>query len=334
MRISIAMTSYNSERFIGEQLESFAKQTRKPDELVVCDDQSTDRTIEILHEFASNSPFSVRIVSNEQRLGVTQNFGQAVQLCTGDLIFLSDHDDYWFPDKLASHESIHQSDPGIGQVISNAEICDQRLNPRGLTMFSAKNIGTKRLAAINRGSLFDLIIRTPRVNGCTMSFSSSLRDVLLPIPTSTLHDVWLSLILSVLTRTHCIEKPLMQYRTHETQLCGIGADPRAIARAGRGEEGEVEKFLRATEALIVYFEDALQRVRGFEGRLYRKDAANRLEQKLAHLAARCKIGGFHPGRFAILANEILNGRYIKYSTKIGLVEDVKRCCRVNRVQRA
>ena len=137
------MTSCNGERFVGEQLESFAKQTRKPDELVVCDDRSADRTSEILHDFAKNSPFPVRVVVNEQRLGVTQNFDQAVKLCTGDLIFLSDHDDYWLPEKLAAHESIHQADPGVGLVISNAAICDESLKSLGYTLFMNKRLGSE-----------------------------------------------------------------------------------------------------------------------------------------------------------------------------------------------
>ncbi|MDR3621803.1 MAG: glycosyltransferase [Paludisphaera borealis] len=329
MRISIAMTSYNSERFVGEQLESFAKQTRKPDEVVVCDDRSTDRTPEVLHEFAKNSPFPVRVVSNERQLGVTQNFDQAVRLCTGDLIFLSDHDDYWLPDKLALHESVHQSDPEVGLVISNAEICDEKLNSLGYTLFTNKRLGAKRLAAIDRGGFFDMSIRSPRVNGCTMSFTSGLREVALPLSSTTSHDEWLALILSVMTQTRCIEKPLMQYRTHATQFCGLRPDLKGSATEARAKEGEVERFRLATEALTRYFDDALHRVRNFEDRLYRKDATKRLEQKIAHLEARSKIGGAHPMRFALLAKEMLNGRYLKYSTKGSLVDDVKRCCRMD-----
>ena len=87
------------------------------------------------------------------------------------------------------------------------------------------------------------------------------------------------------------------------------------------------------ETLSWFFNDALQRVSGFEGRLYRKDARRLLEQKIAHLDARSKIGGAHPARLMLLAKEMLNGRYLKYSTKGSLVDDVSRCCRANMLGR-
>jgi len=326
MSISIAMTTYNSERFVGEQLESFADQARKPDELVICDDQSTDRTPEILREFARNSPFPVRVVGNEQRLGVVQNFAKAVQLCTGDLIFLSDHDDSWSPDKLALHESIHRSEPGVGYVFSNAEICDQEMKPRGFTYFDTQGLSAKRLAAIPRGKLFDLCIRSPRVPGCTMSFSSSLREVLLPIPSSTLHDVWFCLILSAFTKTRCIDKPLLRYRTHASQACGLHSDAKSSAsEAGAGRD-RLADVLKSVESSTRYFQDALQRVRAYESRLYRKDAVKILDGKIAHLKARGGLGRPLAAQFATLAREIVNGRYARYSSISEMKNDVKACC--------
>ncbi|APW59334.1 glycosyltransferase [Paludisphaera borealis] len=328
MRISIAMTSYNSERFVGEQLESFANQTRKPDELVICDDQSTDRTSEILHEFARNSPFPTRVVVNEPQLGIIRNFEQAVRLSTGDLIFFSDHDDRWLPDKLAMHESTHLSAPDVGFVFSNAEVCDEKMAPRGFTHFDVQHLGGKRLAEIPRGRLFDMCIRSPRLYGCTMSFSASLKEAILPFPTSTSHDMWTCLILAALTPTRCIEKPLMKYRTHTSQLCGVFFDKPAKS----DDPGGVDHFLTEIERNARYFSDALQRLRLHEHRLYRKDALRILEQKLAHLNARRKLRGTLPTRVGAFCREMLNGRYLRYTSKIDLINDVKRVYRDGRAR--
>ena len=84
------MATYNGERFIGEQLQSFAAQSRLPDELVVCDDQSTDETVRILRTFSTTAPFEVRIYENEKRLGLVENFARAISQTKGDIIFLSD----------------------------------------------------------------------------------------------------------------------------------------------------------------------------------------------------------------------------------------------------
>src|SRR6266851_3311364 len=101
MNISIAMCTYNGERFLQQQLDSIAQQTLLPAELVVCDDGSTDRTIEILEDFASSAPFAVRIHRNETNLGYRANFMKCAMFCSGDFIAFCDQDDVWRPDKLA-----------------------------------------------------------------------------------------------------------------------------------------------------------------------------------------------------------------------------------------
>ena len=98
--ISVALCTYNGERFLAEQLASIASQTRLPDELICCDDGSTDGTVAVLESFAATVPFPVRIVRNERNLGSNENFAQAIFLCQGELIALCDQDDRWLPRRL------------------------------------------------------------------------------------------------------------------------------------------------------------------------------------------------------------------------------------------
>ena len=100
-KISIAMATFNGERFIRQQLDGFARQTLLPSELVICDDGSTDSTISIINKFVLSAPFPVVIVHNSARLGYTANFLQAARMCQGELIAFSDQDDEWLPQKLA-----------------------------------------------------------------------------------------------------------------------------------------------------------------------------------------------------------------------------------------
>src|SRR5271165_5482550 len=102
--ISVAMTTYNGERFLSEQLRSIAAQQRLPDELVVADDHSADRTWEIVTDFARTAPFPVRLHRNEPRLGWRGNFMSVLARCESDLIALCDQDDVWEPTKLAIAE--------------------------------------------------------------------------------------------------------------------------------------------------------------------------------------------------------------------------------------
>lgn len=126
-KISIAMATYNGERFLMEQLESLVAQSKKPDELVVCDDGSTDSTLTILEQFAAKAPFPVHVHRNSEKLGYRANFMKAAQLCTGDYIAFCDQDDVWFPEKLK--QCLDAFAPGVLLVYHHATVTDEALNP-------------------------------------------------------------------------------------------------------------------------------------------------------------------------------------------------------------
>src|SRR5688500_584329 len=93
MSVSIALCTYNGARFITEQLESICKQTMQPDEIVVCDDASTDNTLACVQNVRDKFPgISWKIIRNDQNLGYVKNFEQAISLASGDIIFLSAQD--------------------------------------------------------------------------------------------------------------------------------------------------------------------------------------------------------------------------------------------------
>jgi len=120
LSISIAMATYNGERYIKEQLDSLAKQTMLPLELVVTDDGSTDATLRIVEDFTRVSPFLVSVYRNETRLGFAENFLKAASLCQGDLIAFCDQDDIWMESKLRVC-SEKFTDPEVALVIHSAQ---------------------------------------------------------------------------------------------------------------------------------------------------------------------------------------------------------------------
>ena len=103
--ISIAMATYNGERFLEQQLQSLSKQTLLPAELVVCDDTSGDATVDIIRRFSETAPFPVKLIVNETRLGWRRNFLKAASLCVSEYIAYCDQDDIWLPEKLATVQS-------------------------------------------------------------------------------------------------------------------------------------------------------------------------------------------------------------------------------------
>ncbi|MFL5505263.1 MAG: glycosyltransferase, partial [Gemmatimonadales bacterium] len=98
--VSVVLCTYNGARYLPEQLDSLARQSLPPTELVVRDDDSTDETASLVAAFAERAPFPVRWTCNAERLGPTRNFGAAIADATGEFVALCDQDDVWLPEKL------------------------------------------------------------------------------------------------------------------------------------------------------------------------------------------------------------------------------------------
>jgi glycosyltransferase involved in cell wall biosynthesis len=106
MKISVALCTYNGEKYVAEQLDSILNQSIHVDEIVICDDGSTDKTGTIIREYQQKYHGIFKIFSNEKNIGYTKNFEKAIGLCSGDLIFLCDQDDIW---KLNKVEVVKQA---------------------------------------------------------------------------------------------------------------------------------------------------------------------------------------------------------------------------------
>ncbi|HEX5257603.1 MAG TPA: glycosyltransferase [Sphingomicrobium sp.] len=100
LSVSVAMATYNGAKYIREQLDDLAGQTRLPAELVICDDGSSDDTLAIVEEFAAAAPFPVHIHRNPERLGYRANFIKCAGLCRSDLVGFCDQDDRWHARKI------------------------------------------------------------------------------------------------------------------------------------------------------------------------------------------------------------------------------------------
>lgn len=167
LRFSVALATFNGGNFLSEQLQSYLTQTLLPAELVVCDDGSTDRTLDKLHFFAQVAPFEVRVVPNDFRLGLVQNFAKAISLCRGDLIALSDQDDVWRPDKLARLAQALNT-PGAIAAFSDAEVAAADLEPLGYTMWQRVRFTRREQAQIARGNGFAVLLKHRIVTGATL----------------------------------------------------------------------------------------------------------------------------------------------------------------------
>jgi glycosyltransferase involved in cell wall biosynthesis len=143
--ISVAMCTFNGARFVREQLESIARQTLAPAEVVVSDDGSSDGTVDVLRECAATLPFPLRLEINPSRKGFVENFLDTMQRCEGELIALADQDDVWAPDKLAVAANAFR-DPAVTACVHEVEWVDDVLQP--LAARRRVRTGVVRRAAI------------------------------------------------------------------------------------------------------------------------------------------------------------------------------------------
>lgn len=205
--ISIGMATYNGATYLREQLDSFANQTRLPDELVVSDDDSTDDTRAIVDDFARTAPFAVRLHVNARRLGYNRNFEHAIGLCTGDIVFISDQDDRWFARKIEMVVGLMDARP-------DALVCT---NDQSIVTADGTDTGATVLGRV-RATGFDDDTFAP---GCCTAIRRSALPLLLPFPGDAVpYDHWINIIPSLLGARVLCEQPLQTYRRHATNTTG------------------------------------------------------------------------------------------------------------------
>jgi glycosyltransferase involved in cell wall biosynthesis len=217
--ISVVMATYNGQRFIREQLESFARQSRLPDELYVSDDGSQDATLEIVQEFAARAPFPVVVHRNAERLGYADNFLHAAAGRKTDLIAFSDQDDIWHPDKLRLCCEAF-SNPSVVMCAHPVDLIDADSKPIGhFTQGISADATLPPLSLDPWGTFW----------GFTITIRRSLLD-LVPFRDRGLdnheltklaaHDRFVSMIANAVGETALIAQPLALYRQHGSNLFG------------------------------------------------------------------------------------------------------------------
>lgn len=200
--ISVAMASFNGERYIKEQIASILPQLGASDELLISDDGSTDRTLEIIESFRDPR---IRILTGP-KLGIIANFERAIRACKGDFIFLSDQDDVWTEYKVRDVMRSFEIS-GAALVMHDARVVSEDLKtPIFPSFFRYRNC---------KAGFFPNLIKN-RYIGCCMAFRSTLRADFLPIPrTIQMHDQWIGLQCDRYRRgTFLLEAPLLLYRRH------------------------------------------------------------------------------------------------------------------------
>ena len=328
MNISVALCTYNGEKFLREQLDSIAAQTLLPYELVVCDDLSRDGTLEILAAFAERVSFPVHVHRNETNLGSTRNFEKAISLCQGEVIALSDQDDLWRPHKLARLAEVLRANPGAGYVFTDAELVDENLRPLGRRLWETIGFGKDLQARFVGDEQFHLFLGQHIVTGATMAFPARIGRMAMPFPTSGnwIHDGWIALFASAAGFPGvAVDEALIAYRQHAAQQ--IGAPDEPLTR-GKGKQSLWRMYQDLQERQQVLFQAwekncrQIIAVQGILRQIREKHPSAALDRNLnylqayeTHYLARRQILTSKKGwgRCWRVLREALSGRYGEFS---------------------
>jgi glycosyltransferase involved in cell wall biosynthesis len=222
MIISVAICTYNGEKHIKNQLESILKQTVSVNEIVICDDGSKDKTIEIILQIQSKFPNKIFLHKNRVNLGSTKNFEKSITICTGDYIFLSDQDDIWKVNKVEKIIQHFLENPSLEAVFTNGDLIDgnnKKINTYTLwdSVFFLENQLEKPI------NLLKLISsKRNMVTGATLCLKKEIKELIFPFPDikKYYHDEWIAIIIASRNTLDYITDELISYRIHSGQQIG------------------------------------------------------------------------------------------------------------------
>lgn len=316
LKLSVAMCTFNGARFLPEQLQSIAGQTRLPDELVISDDGSTDGGIELIESFCRSASFHCRFEVNKSTLGSTRNFEKAIASCNGEVISLADQDDVWNHGKLDSIATVLENDHGVGAVFGDAELIDDESRKLGRTLWDSYRFVSREQMRFKTGEQLEILLKHPFVTGATMAFRSEFRNLILPIPSNHIHDSWIAVLIASVSRIACVETPLMQYRKHSAQKIGPRNDDSLRGMIESSKHAPREYYLGEADR----FSEISDRLRE-RRELYppHRSALPLIQQKIRHRKARGSFPKSKVLRLPSVLREAASFRYWRYSNGFGSI---------------
>lgn len=215
--ISVCLATYNGEKYIKEQLISILSELSEDDEIIISDDHSTDKTIDIIKALNDKR---IRIFENPGKNGVSTNFANAIEHATGSYIFLSDQDDVWIKGKvelsLNSINAAESANPSVPVLVyTDIKIVDECLNVIVESSFAQS--GQNPEDAIKE----NVLTVSNRLMGCTMAFNELTKQYILPMPENIImHDWWIALCVAKNGIIVPIKNATLLYRQHSGNVIG------------------------------------------------------------------------------------------------------------------
>lgn len=269
---SVVICTYNGEQYLREQIESVLGQTHKVDEIVVCDDGSSDRTLDIAKQvFAESGFMRYQIMGPQATKGVAANFLRGLKAATGNYVFTCDQDDVWLPDKVAVFaDAIEKSNKQL--YFSDGYVVEGDLRKRGYSLWDSLGFSVNLL---NKNTMLDVLLNKCVVTGAAMVVSHELIDQIEVIPDCWLHDGWFAVVAACNDSIQPIDRKTFLYRQHGRNVVGAQSDSllgrakswvRNISEQKRVRKNRYERYM-CVQQKLEFGNEELTRCLSFWGRL-------------------------------------------------------------------
>lgn len=201
--VSVVLATYNGEKYINIQLQSILKQLNSQDELIISDDGSTDKTIDLIKKYMNK--YSNIYLINGPKKGISANFENGVQFAQNEIILFADQDDIWNEKKIDSVKKNFAKNSKIDVLLHNAGYCNENDDViEGNTFFDRK---------IGHG-FWRCIIRSPYY-GCCMAIRKDFIKEIIPFSEKDLlYDQYIGLIAELRKKSYFLDEELVLHRLH------------------------------------------------------------------------------------------------------------------------
>ncbi|MGM9581655.1 MAG: glycosyltransferase [Anaerovibrio sp.] len=267
--IDILMATYNGEKYIEEQLQSIINQTYQDWRLIISDDCSTDKTVEILKRYQQRYSKKILVYENNISSGSAKNnFYKLLDYATSEYVMFSDQDDVWKKDKIAiTYNKMLEMQKEYGNnmpLLIHTDLCvvDENLNIINNSLFSMQQMD------YTRDKLNNLLIENI-VTGCTVMVNRALLGLVDKKPQhSVMHDMWLALLAAAFGKIGFVNESTIFYRQHGHN--SVGAKDVAsfdyyvkkISSRNKIHNSLMAQYCQAEEMLNMYFKDLDRKTRG------------------------------------------------------------------------
>ena len=213
-KVSVAMATYNGERFIKKQIDSILVNLKDNDELIISDDGSNDNTIAIIEEYKDER---IKLIKGPRK-GVIKNFENAIKYANGDIIFLADQDDIWVENKVKKILNVFEGNEEVTLVIHDNKVFDSETNKILIeSFFKYRKSGS---------GIIKNIIKNTYI-GCCIAFKKELKPYLENIPIDIeMHDQWIGVINEKKCgKSYFLPECLLFYRRHQNNVSSMKRYP-------------------------------------------------------------------------------------------------------------